>query len=98
VLALALALLIGVHIGSNAATAQPGMVTGVVPNFDNTGNFRMAVLSLDGTVYVNRLQHDGMNFIFIDPAEPVGNFWTGMSTVPTTPSSMGNVKSQYRDD
>ena len=97
VLCLALAALVGFHIGNQPATAQVAPAS-VVGTFGTLYNH--VVLLANGDVYYRDATDLGcevghMCYQNQSPATYVGNFWGGQP-VPTAPSTLGGVKAKYR--
>ncbi len=88
---LAITLLVGFHIGSRSVQAQaPGIVVGVAAG--NTTS--MGLILENGDVWVN--QAPGAPARFMNPAVPLGNFWTGAAPVPVSEQTWGSVKDAYK--
>jgi len=89
-LCLSLSALIGFHVGSRTAEAQPEMVSGTHQFRDNV----WTVMLSNGDVYINNY-HPILDK-FEEPARYLGNFWNG-DPVQTDQGTWGGVKGKYND-
>jgi hypothetical protein len=91
VLCLAIAVLIGFHMGARTAEAQSGSQMWQAFMFASGDNALHYVMLPDGTIY---RQNDGESRQNLPPTL-MGNFWGG-GPIPTAPSTLGGVKAKYR--
>ena len=93
VLCLALAALIGFHVGSSTVEAQaPGFMEG----FTAISGEEFFVILENGDLWRNNARNQGADFPTFDRLPfLVGNFWTG-PPVSTESTTFGGIKNQYR--
>lgn len=104
-LCLAISAMVGFHLASGSAQAQsPGMVIGFASGVESGTHY---VMLSNGDVYRQRTFNHGaagsspcdqaysLN-TYCAPPDYIGNFWSGGQPIPTSPSTLGSVKSNYR--
>jgi hypothetical protein len=101
VLCLMVSALIGFHLGGQSAQAQayePIAAYRTVATGPSQNDVQHFVIWANGDVFRNRTYHGAGPVIFNDPANYVGNFYTGNSGVPVAPETWGNIKGKYDGD
>lgn len=104
-LCISISALIGFHMGAGDAEAQGGTVVGFASDASDGLATHYVILS-NGDVYRQRAFNQGaLGSSACDQAysypqycgapDYIGNFWGGQP-VPTSPSTMGGVKSKFR--
>jgi hypothetical protein len=91
VLCLTLAALIGLHLGSQTAQAQPTEVRYLATDYAGGGDFNVIAILPNGDVY--RRLATTAPWEQTDPPNYIGNFWNSAPT-PTSSESWGSIKSK----